>query len=312
MVTRAFGAARALDPRTINAVNDGLDDQARKLQALILPTLTAYGAISLFNSAQTDATAGGRAMSSALFGLESASYRIQDSILTAAFPAFDAFITYLEDKGIPTIEKAVDAWAEWNREIDDESGVEGLGTGLTIAGIGAFLLRRRIAQILGGIGRIGVPAAATAAGAGAAGTAAAGGASVPAAAAAGGLGAATVGGAIVGTTAAGLSAAGAETPFNLLNRTIAGLIPGISPDNVRNLEFGNIFREPGITDAGYGLLRGETSAPTTPADVVRQVLGPEIERLRESRQQIININEITIPDPDALFRFFQEMQRQGY
>ena len=188
MVSPAAGNARDIRSltREVNAFGQSVG-------RTILPVLGLTAALSLFSGGWNDATAAGRAASSAMYGLQVSTYGLQDALARAFLPILEAIV--------PRISDAVDWFVQWNAEMNDipiKAGAAVAGLLLMVPVLTRLIALYRTLRTVAVAAGVATGAAAAAsgvgAGAGAAATiggAAATGVAAGSAAAAGGLAAAS-------------------------------------------------------------------------------------------------------------------------
>ena len=132
MVTRNFGGYRALGD-DVRVASGALDGFASSLSRSILPALGLHAILSGLGGGLNDATASGRAASSAMYGLQVSMYGVQEAVARALFPAIQAIT--------PLIGGLADAITDADEKTD------GWSTRVGLAGLAGYALRRQIRAI---------------------------------------------------------------------------------------------------------------------------------------------------------------------
>ena len=132
MVTRAFGGYRALGD-DVRFASSGLDGLAGSLGRAILPALGLHAILGSLGGGLNDATASGRAASSAMYGLQVSMYGLQEAVTRAVLPVVKAIT--------PIVGAVADAITDADEKTD------GWSTRLGLAAAAAYLLRNRIGPL---------------------------------------------------------------------------------------------------------------------------------------------------------------------
>ena len=199
MVTRPLNQAYRRDVQDVGTAFVGL---GRGVQSVILPALGLNLAFGLLTGGANDATASGRAASSAMFQMQSSMFGLQEAITRAVLPAILEITPYIANIAdlITDADEATDGWS----------------TRLGLAGAAAYLLRGRLAPLVGAAGG---------AAAGALGRFAVPGGAAIGAGAGAGVGAAGVAGAAAGAAGVGLIGAAGVGAYGAFSGNPTGIGP---------------------------------------------------------------------------------------